>query len=37
VLLFDYDTGQFKELEGFDLDDEFEKELMNEEGFADLY
>ena len=37
VLLCDYDTGQFTELEGFDLDDDIDKELSNEEGFADIY
>lgn len=31
VLMFDYDTGQFIELEGFDLDDDIDQELMNEE------
>jgi archaellum biogenesis ATPase FlaH len=31
VLMFDYDTGQFVELEGFDLDDDIDQELMNEE------
>jgi hypothetical protein len=31
VLLFNYDTGEFTELEGFDLDDDIDKELMNEE------
>jgi hypothetical protein len=29
--MFDYDTGQFVELEGFDLDDDIDQELMNEE------
>lgn len=37
VLLFDYDTGQFQELEGFDLDDDIDRELANEEGFAEQY
>lgn len=37
VLLCDYDTGQFTELEGFDLDDDIDKELSDEEGFADIY
>lgn len=31
VLLFDYDTGEFTELEGFDLDDDIDKELMDED------
>lgn len=31
VLMFDYDTGEFIELEGFDLDDDIDRELMNEE------
>jgi hypothetical protein len=31
MLLFDYDTGQFTELEGFDLDDDIDRELMDEE------
>lgn len=31
VLLFDYDTGEFVELEGFDLDDDLDKELMDED------
>lgn len=31
VLLFDYDTGQFTELEGFDLDDDIDRELMDED------
>ena len=30
VLLFDYDTGQFIELEGFDLDDDIERELLDD-------
>jgi archaellum biogenesis ATPase FlaH len=30
VLLFDYDTGEFTELEGFDLDDDIDRELMDE-------
>jgi archaellum biogenesis ATPase FlaH len=37
MLLFDYDTGTFKELEGFDLDDDIDRELAHGEGFADLY
>jgi len=36
VLLFDYDTGQFVELEGFDLDDE-DKELTDGGGFENLF
>lgn len=31
VLLFDYDTGEFVELEGFDLDDDIDQELVNED------
>lgn len=31
MLLFDYDTGQFVELEGFDLDDDIDQELMDED------
>jgi len=30
TLLFDYDTGEFKELEDFDPDDELDRELMDE-------
>lgn len=37
ALLFDYDTGQFIEIENFDLDDDIEKELAGEDEFADLY
>jgi archaellum biogenesis ATPase FlaH len=37
VLLFNYDTAEFKELEGFSLDDEIDMELANEEGFSSLY
>lgn len=31
VLLFDYDTGEFTELEGFDLDDDLDRELADED------
>ena len=31
VLRFDYDTGEFTELEGFDLDDDLDQELTDEE------
>lgn len=31
VLLFDYDTGEFTELEGFDLDDDIDRELADED------
>jgi archaellum biogenesis ATPase FlaH len=31
VLLFDYDTGEFVELEGFDLDDDIDQELLDED------
>lgn len=31
VLSFDYDIGEFVELEGFDLDDDIDRELMNED------
>lgn len=31
VLLFNYDTGEFTELEGFDLDDDIDRELMDED------
>lgn len=31
VLLFDYDTGEFVEIEGFDLDDDIDQELMDED------
>jgi len=34
VLLFDYDTGEFTELEGFDLDDDIDRELMDEDTSA---
>lgn len=37
MLKFDYDTGEFVELEGFDMDDEIDRELTGEEGFAELY
>lgn len=37
VLLFDYDTGQFIELEGFDIDDDIDKELADGEGFTEDY
>jgi len=33
VLLFDYDTGQFVELEDFDMDDAIDRELADEEEF----
>lgn len=34
VLLFDYDTGEFTELEGFDLDDDIDQELDDGETFS---
>jgi len=37
VLMFDYDTAQFIELEGFDLDDDIDRELADEEGFAEVF
>lgn len=37
ALLFDYDTGQFLELEGFDLDDDIDRELAHEDGFAEVF
>lgn len=37
TLLFDYDTGQFKELEDFDPDNDNDRELDNEESFSAIY
>lgn len=37
VLLFDYDTGQFVELEEFDMDDAIDRELADEEEFDNLF